>query len=173
MDIAIYMSVIPGIIYGMALVELIRIYRHKSQYWETNLIGVFLFVTIISDRYKTFPYIDQLFENMFVFTIYMIAPLVFMQACYTLTPELEEDVALEHFKNRRKSFFLLMAGFTSINVVIEIFLIDQNLLYMRIAVVLLFIFNAIFDKLWLRAITYALIIYGIGKIFWPSISMLF
>jgi len=167
-----YMSVIPAIIYGLALVELVRIYRHKSQYWETNLLGFFLFLTIIFDRYKTFPYIDQLFDNMFVFTLYMIAPLVFMQACYTLTPEVEEDVAIEHFKNRRKSFFVLLAVFTSFNVVIEIFLIDQGMLYMRIAVVLLFVSNALFDKLWLRAITYALLIFGIGKLFWPSISAL-
>lgn len=167
-----YMSVIPGIIYGMALVELVRIYRHKSQYWETNLLGVFLLLTIITDRYKTFPYIDELFGNMFIFTIYMISPLVYLQACYSLTPELEEDVALDHFKNRRRKFFFLLAVFTSINVVIEVFLIDQKMLLLRIAIVSLFLLNGFIDNLWLRVGTYVIIVIAIVKVFLPSIEAL-
>lgn len=169
MNLTIYMSVIPGIIYGMALVELIKIYRHQSKYWETNLLGLFLFLALISNRYLLFPVLDDLFQNMFVFTIYMLSPLIFLQACYVITPEKEEDVAVEHFNVRRKTFFLLIATFIAGNVALETIFEIEGMLFIRILGVALFVINAFFDNKPLRIATYIYVAIGLGKSYGQSV----
>lgn len=172
MDIAKYMAVIPGILYGMALVELIKIYRHKSRYWETNLLGFLLFITIIYDKYKTFPYMNELFSNMAVFTVYLIGPFVFMHLCYTLTPENEEDVAKEHFLGIRRKFFFMLAIFTTFNIMVELLIIHDGMMYTRFLGVALYALNGLFDWKWLRIFTYILIIIVAGFVYYPSVMLL-
>jgi hypothetical protein len=174
MNLTIYMSVIPGIIYGMALVELIKIYRHQSRYWETNLMGFFLFLVLITNRYLLFPVLDDLFQNMAVFTLYMLSPLIFLQACFVLTPEKEEDVAIEHFNQRRKSFFLLLAIFIAGNVLLEtVFSAIEAMIYLRLLGVVLFLLCAFINNKMLRVITYVFVAVAIGRTYWPSITALF
>lgn len=172
MDIAKYMAVIPGILYGMALVELIKIYRHKSRYWETNLLGFLLFITIIYDKYKTFPYMNELFSNMAVFTLYLIGPFVFMHMCYTLTPENEDDEAEEHFLGIRKKFFYMLAIFTSFNIFIELLFINDGLIYLRFLGVALYTLNGYFNWKWLRIITYSIIFFAVYLLYYPSVMQL-
>ena len=161
MNLTIYMSVIPGIVYGMALVELIRIYRHKSSYWETNLLGVFLFIAIITNRYQLFPVVDEMFGNMVIFTLYMLSPMVFLQACYMLTPDGDEEDAKVHFDRRRKAFFLCLTLFVAGNVLIETFFEPQGMLVLRIIGIGLFAGNILLNSIKLRVVTYLFTLLGL------------
>lgn len=172
MNLTIYMSVIPGIIYGMALVELIRIYRHKSQYWETSLLGVFLFIAIITNRYQLFPVMEELYGNMFIFSLYMFSPIFFMQSCYMLTPDSEHEDLKEHFAKRRKSFFTYVTLFVLGNVIIEFVFGSQGMLLVRIIGVALFGVNIFIDDIRLRIATYAFMLFGLLTAYKDSLASL-
>ena len=110
---------------------------------------------------------------MFVFTIYMLSPLIFLQACYVITPEREEDIAIEHFNARRKIFFLLVAVFIAGNVALEVIFDIEGMLLIRILGVALFAINAFVDNKYLRIVTYIYTVIGIGKSYGQSLMELF
>ena len=63
MDKQEFLLLIPGIIYGVAIADLLKIVRHKVNYWEVVFWGVLLLTTIINHWMELYKKLDAMVEH--------------------------------------------------------------------------------------------------------------
>ena len=165
MDNSKILLLIPGIIYGVGLVDLLKTLRPKI-YWEIPAMAFLLFLTLIVNW---FMYADRLMNtsmNLGMYALSMVTPLIFAKACGVLTPEMDVTDTKKYFLDIQKIFFLLMAAHVSVNIIIQILLTDDGLNIQRFVGVAFLLSCAFYQALWLRImmmlvfaslITYAII----------------
>ena len=98
-----FLLLIPGLIYGVGLVELMRILNRKM-YWEIIAWSLIMFISLIIQWFGLYDRLEFLGLNMGIFTLLLINPLLFTRICHTLSPN-ENVVDTElYFKNERPVF---------------------------------------------------------------------
>ena len=100
-----FVLLIPALIYGVALVDLLKIFRHKIKYWETVGWGIAMFLNLIVSWFNLFDKLDIISSNILYFTGYLLSPLLFTQAVFVLTPEEEDKIPKDYFLKTQKQFF--------------------------------------------------------------------
>ena len=156
-----FILLIPGIIYGVALVDLLKIYRHPSRYWETSLWGIIMFLTLIVSWFLLFNELQLVSSNILYFALYLLTPLIFAQTVFTLTPEEGTKNTKEYFLKSQRTFFsLLLANLISVASLNLIMYEDPIRMYIRIAGLPVFIGILVYKKLWMRVLLMAMYIAG-------------
>lgn len=169
MNIALYMSFIPGIISGIALTGLLKIFKHKDRYWEVSLLAFLFVLQIVVDRYRLFLYPDELYINPFYFTIFLFSPLIYMYGCNILVPDATDKVVKDYFMDVKKKLFIAVGLYIIMNLILSLVIAhDFDNLYMRIAGLVLLALAAYVDKLWVRVILYVIWIAGITQLFYMT-----
>ena len=153
-----FILLIPGIIYGVALVDLLKIFRHKSTYWEVVSWGIIMIINLIVSWFTLYDKLEIISNSILLFTVYIISTLLFAQAIFVLTPEEENKDTKAYFLKSNRQFFILLLGFIIMNNILSFF-IAENEFYtiVRYIVILPFIAIIIWQKRWLRII--ALLLY--------------
>jgi hypothetical protein len=171
MDKSEFILIIPGIIYGVAMVDLLKIFRHSNKYWEGVAWGIAMFLNLIVSWFGLYDKIEIISANIGYFTIYIISPLLFAQAVFVLTPEEEHTDTKAYFIKTHQLFFILLLCYVALNSFLSFFLDFTGIFeWMRYALILPFIGAIILNKQWIRVLLlslyylFALIIFANGLI---------
>lgn len=126
MDKAEFFLLIPAIIYGVAILDLIKIFQHKKNYWETIIWGVYLFMTIVFLWTELFQKLQVMTQDIKSFFLIIIQTLVIAQLVAVITPEEKSTDTETYFNDNRKLFFLLMALAVVMNFVVQFLVFDDQ-----------------------------------------------
>jgi hypothetical protein len=160
-----FILLIPGILYGVALIDLLKVTRHGKRYWETIVWAILLFLVVISDWFKLYNFVDLISNDIFLFTLYIVSPLIFVQTCFILTPEEEDEDMKAYFLKHKKVFFLSIVAYMLSKIAIQQYVLDDGKLLFRIVGISLFIVSAFIDKIWVRTLPIALTLYAVYQSF--------
>ena len=150
MDQQEFMFLIPGVIYGIAIFDLLSIIRSNKIYWESLLWVLLLFFCIVSILFNLFPKLEAITSNIRIYTLFLFSPILFAHSCFLLTPK-EENSDLKHqFHQNRKAFFLSASGVITVGLILNYIGIKSSMIYLNIIGLSLFLLNVFIDKLPLR-----------------------
>ena len=156
MDKSEFILLIPAIIYGVAMVDLLKIFWHNNKYWEGVAWGIAMFLNLIVSWFGLYDKLETISSNILYFTAYIVSPLIFAQAVFVLTPEEEHTDTKAYFLKAQKPFFSLMLLYVVINILLSFIIAENNPFgFMRVVVIFPFIAVIIWPKLWTRAILLA------------------
>lgn len=150
MDKQEFLFLIPGIIYGTAIFDLLSISRAKKLYWESVLWVILLFFSVIVILFSLYENLDNIISSIFNYTIFLAAPILFAQSCYLLSSG-DKKVDLKNlFISNRKKFFLAVSGLVLVNLILSYLGMNQTNPIFSFIGLTLFVLNVFFDKIYLR-----------------------
>ncbi len=152
MDKQEFLLLIPGIIYGVAIVDLLKVGQHKRNYWELVFWGVMLLITIIKHWIDLYQKLDALVDNNLNFFLIIGQAMVYAQAANVITPSEKDSDTKAYFFSIRKVFFLIIVGSIVVNVILQFVVFDDHRFWLRITGVPLILACAFIDKIWLRSV---------------------
>ena len=155
MDSSKTLLLIPGIIYGVGLVSLLNAFRAKI-YWEIAVMAVLMFFTLILNWFLFSQQLDTVAHKLGIYTLLMVSPLLFTRACNMLVPSEAQLDTKAHYFDIRRNFYLLLAGHTSVNILIQFLVFDDGLNGFRFIGVAVLFTCAIYNKIWLRIVMMAM-----------------
>ena len=165
-----FILLIPGIIYGVAMVDLLKIFRQARPYWEIVGWGIALFFNLIVSWFGLYDKLEIVSSNIAYFTIYLLSPLLFAQSVFVLTPEENDKDTKKYFLDNQKPFFTLYLSFMIINSILSTIISENAMfMYMRGIAIIPFIFVIFYPKIWLRAAILGLYFIFAAIIFYDSL----
>ncbi len=148
-----FFLLIPAIIYGVAMVDLLKIFQHKKSYWEVVSWGILLFMIIINSWIELYQKLGSFVDNNINFYLIIGQAIMYAQTAYVITPEEKDADTKQYFHSVKKLFFLLLAGTIIVNVIIRYAVFDDDrAIWLRPLAVVLLLICAYVDKLWVRTI---------------------
>jgi len=146
----IFLLLIPGTVYSVALIDLLKLFRNKDKYWEALAWGVFIYFIVIVNWMNLYNDLDKLTDNIVLYSFYMIAPLVFAQAVFILAAQEEAISMKDHFLKIRQTFFTLITIVTSLNFIFQFIVQDADRTYLRLIGIIIYGLNIFIDNKILR-----------------------
>ncbi len=166
MDKQEFLLLIPAIIYGVAIVDLLKVFKHKSLYWELVFWGTLLMTTIISLWMDLYQKLEFIVDSNLNFFVIIIQSIIYAQTASVLTPEDVHVDGKKYFLENKKTFFLLIAATSLINIIVQFVVFDDDRTWLRLIAIPLFVACAYFDKLWYRtALGAFLVVLAIDRLF--------
>jgi hypothetical protein len=148
-----FILLIPGIIYGVAMVDLLKIFRHSNRYWESVAWGIAMFLNLIVSWFGLYDKLEVISSNIALFTAYIISPLIFAQAVFVLTPEEEHSDTRAYFIKAQPLFYILILSYVVMNIILSFFLQQGGVFdWMRLILVPLFTVAIIWKNIWTRTL---------------------
>lgn len=141
---------IPGIIYGVAIVDLLKIIRHKVNYWEIVFWGVLLMINIINHWMDLYQKLGAIVENNLNFYLIIGQAMIYAQAANIITPTEKDTNTRDYFFRVRKTFFLVILGSVVLNTILQFVVFNDHMLLIRVTGVPLILLCALVNKIWLR-----------------------
>ena len=152
MDNQEFFLLIPAIIYGVAIVDLLKVFKSRKTYWEITGWGVLLMVIIINTWAELYNKLGALVDSNINFFLIIGQSIVYAQAASLITPEEKHLNTKDYFLSIRKPFFLLMAGIPIFNLLVGFFVFDDHApAWMRPTGLFLGLACALYDRVWFRA----------------------
>ena len=145
-----FFLLIPAIIYGVAIVDLLKIFKHRKIYWEVTLWGVVLMISIILGWIELFNKLDNFVESNVNFFILIIQSILTAQIVAVITPEDNDIDTKKYFSEERKLFFALGIIILIVNTLAEFTVFEDNRFWLRIINLPLFVACYFIDNKWLR-----------------------
>ena len=156
-----FFLLIPAIIYGVALVDLLKVYKGKYNYWELTVWGTIMMLYIIIVWLELFAKLEMVTTNKWFYLISIFKAILVAQIAATITPEEKDIDHKKYFLSVRKQVFGLIGTLTLINLLLqEFFYNDERPILIRALIILLMFSNVIFNSVWLRVVT-SVVIMGI------------
>ena len=87
MDNQEFFLLIPAIIYGVAIVDLLKVFKSRKTYWEITGWGVLLMVIIINTWAELYNKLGALVDSNINFFLIIGQSIVYAQAASLITPE--------------------------------------------------------------------------------------
>jgi len=159
-----YFLLIPAIIYGVAIVDLLKIFQHKKKYWEVTLWGVVLLEAIILNWVELFNKLDNFINSNINFVILIVQSILIAQLAAVLTPEDKDHDAEHYFHKERKLLFLIGICIVLVNTVSEFFVFDDHRFWQRMLNLPLFTACYFIDSKWLRT-SVAVFLFSLGAVY--------
>ena len=152
MDKQEFLLLIPAIIFGVAIVDLLKLFGHKKTYFELLGWGLFLLLAIINLWMKLFEKLEIVTSSNLLFLILIIQAMLYARAANTITPEEKDVDTKEYFFDIYKSFFILVAIVAFFNILMQYFVYDDHQsLWIRPLGVVLALIAAYVPKVWIRS----------------------
>ena len=146
-----FFLLIPAIIYGVAIVDLLKIFSHKKNYIEMVGWGIFVMIGLIFAWIELFNKLDTVTNSNFSFFAIIIQAVLFARLSSLITPEEKDTETKEYFFSIRKIFFLLLTIVTVYGMLMRYFVYDDNApLWMRPFVIGIYLICGYSNKYWLR-----------------------
>ncbi len=156
MDKQEFFLLIPAIIYGVAIVDLLKIFRHKKTYWEVLVWGLLLMIIIINTWTELYQKLEHLVENSLHFFIIIAQAILYAQAANVITPEEMHIDTRKYFFSIRRTFFLILGSTTLMNLLVNYFVFaDDREMWIRPTAFALILICAFVDKVWIRTAIWA------------------
>ena len=151
--------VLPAMVYGVAVVDLLKIFRHKNNYWEMLGWGIMLMMYIVIIWLELWSKMEIVATNKWFFMLLIGHAILLSQTSHVLTPEAEDNDTEKYFYTNRKKFFVLTTLMVVLNMVIqEFFYDDQRPWFFRLSLVLVCIICVVVNKVWVRTLSLAIVL---------------
>ncbi len=153
MDKQEFFLLIPAIIYGVAIVDLLKVFKSRTTYWEITGWGILLMIVIINTWAQLYNKLGALVDSNINFFIIIGQAIVYAQAASLITPEEKHLNTKEYFQGIRKPFFLILTGIPIFNLLVAFFVFDDNApAWRRPMGLLLGVVCAFYDRVWFRSL---------------------
>lgn len=166
MDKQEFLLLIPAIVYGVAIVDLLKVFKHKSMYWELVFWGILLMTTLISVWMDLYQKLSFIVDNNINFFVIIIQAIVYAQTSAVLTPEDVHVDGKKYFIENKRSFFLLIAFATTMNIIVQFVVFDDDRTWIRLIGIPLFVISAFYERVWYRtALGVLLVVLALDRLF--------
>lgn len=152
MDKEEFLFLIPGVLYGIAVFDLLSLVRNKKIYWESILWAALLFFTLVGMLFNLYDDLVLITSNILYYTIFLFSPIFFVQCCYLIAPSDPKADMKSGFEENRKYFFLSLGGVVLINTIVHLIAAQREHWIHTIIFLAVFGINAFFNKIYLRMI---------------------
>lgn len=150
MDKQEFLLLIPGIVYGVAIVDLLKIVQHKINYWEVVFWGVLLMITIINHWINLYQKLGAIVDSNLNFYLIIGQAMVYAQAANVITPDQGDKDTKAYFEKVRRNFFLIIVFSILVNILLQFVVFDDQRLILRLTGIPLMLACAFIDKIWVR-----------------------
>lgn len=151
MDKIEFLLIIPAIIYGVAIVDLLKIFSHKKSYFELVGWGVFCLLAIIISWSEIYNKVELIVNDNLSFYVLVIQSIIIARIAAVITPEERHINTKKYFMGIKKNFFLLLALSGFVNLLSQYFVYnDQSPIYLRPLLILIMLSCAFYNKVWFR-----------------------
>ena len=103
-----FFLLIPAIIYGVALVDLLKVFKGKLNYWELTVWGSIMMFYIVIVWLELFAKLELVSANKWFYLITIGKAIVVAQIAAVITPEDKDIDHKEYFLTVRRTIFGLM-----------------------------------------------------------------
>ena len=152
MDKQEFLLLIPGIIYGVAIVDLLKIVQHKVNYWEVVFWGLMLLITIINHWMNLYQKLEYIVDDNVNFFLIIGQAMVYAQAANVITPDSNDEDTKAYFFEIRRKFFLIIAASILVNILLQFVVLDDHQLILRLTNLPVILACAFINKIWLRIV---------------------
>lgn len=153
MDKQEFLLLIPAIIYGVAIVDLLKIFGHKKNYYELVGWGSYVMLAVIFVWVELYNKLDLITSSNLTFVLIIGQAILISQAATVITPENEDDDTEAYFLKSRKLFFLLLAASSLYGMLMQYFVYDDHTpSWLRPLAIALYLIAGFSNKKWLRTI---------------------
>ena len=154
-----FFLLLPAIVYGVAVVDLLKIFRHKHSYWEMVAWGFMLMVYVVIIWLELWTKLGAVATDKWFFILTIVNAVILAQAASILTPEEKDSDTEKYFLLIRKKFFMLISLIVVVNLILqEFFFDDQRPIVLRLTILFLFLTCYLVDKVWIRAISVSIMV---------------
>ncbi len=146
-----FFLLIPAIIYGVAIVDLLKIFAHKDNYFEMVGWGLFYLLAIIIMWMELFNVLNAITTNNLSFILIISQSILYARGASIITPEEKDTDTKAYFMSIKKNFFLVMAGTSLCNMLIQFVVQEDNRpVWFRTIMIALAVSLAYWDRMWFR-----------------------
>ena len=146
-----FLLLIPAIVFGVAIVDLLKLFSHKKSYFELVGWGVFLMLSIVSTWMRLFEKLDVVSSSNLLFILIIAQAMLYARAANIITPEEKHVDTKAYFFSIIKPFFILFAVIAFFNMLMQYFVFDDHQSgWIRPAGIVLALICAYVDKVWVR-----------------------
>ena len=146
-----FFLLIPAIIYGVAIVDLLKIFSHKENYFEMVGWGLFYLLATIIMWIELYNVLGFITSSNLSFILIILQSIMYARGAAIITPEASDTDTKLYFMSIRKPFFTLIAGIVICNMLIHFIVREDNKpVWFRLILVAFSLTLAYWDKLWLR-----------------------
>lgn len=156
-----FFLLIPAIIYGVAIVDLLKVFGHKKNYFELVGWGIFCMVAVVFSWTELYDRLDEVVEAKSNFYVLIVQAIIIARIATIITPEEKHVDTKKYFYSIYKKFFLFLALSAFINMLSQYFIYNDNSpLWIRPLLISLMLVCAYNNKVWIRTtvLTFVMII---------------
>lgn len=162
-----FLLLIPAIIYGVAIVDLLKIFNHKKNYIEMVGWGFFVMIGVIFTWIELFNKLERITASNISFFFIIFQAVLFARAAALITPEASHSDTKEYFMDIRKRFFWLLSIIAVYGMMMRHFVYDdQVVLWLRPALITIYLVTGYSNNYWVRITSLSfIIIFSIIRVF--------
>lgn len=151
MDKQEFLLLIPAIIFGVAIVDLLKLFSHKKTYFELMGWGIFLLMAIINLWIQLYEKLDFVTSDNLMFLLIIVQAMLYARAANIITPEEKDVDTKNYFFSSYKEFFYMIAVIGVVNILMQYFIYDdQQAIWLRPIGVIIALTCALVNKVWVR-----------------------
>jgi len=172
MDKQEFFLLIPAIIYGVAIVDLLKIFNHRKGYIEIVGWGIYVIIGVIFSWTELFSKLNQITNDNISFFFIIFQAILFARAAALITPEVKDTDTKEYFMRIRKRFFWLTSIIAVYGMLLQYFVYDDHVvMWFRPLLIVIYLTAAYSNKYWLRLSLLALtLVLSILRVFTGSLT---
>jgi len=108
MDKQEFLLLIPAIVYGVAIVDLLKIFSHKKNYIELVGWGLFVITLVIFSWIELYNKLEVITGSNLSFFLIIGQSILLAKIAGVITPENSDTDTKQYFFKVRKTFFWLL-----------------------------------------------------------------
>lgn len=153
MDKLEFLLIIPAIIYGVAIVDLLKIFNDKKSYFELVAWGIFCLAGIVISWSEIFEKSEIIVRSNVSFYVLVLQSIIVARIAAVITPEERHINTKKYFMEIKRGFFLLLALSAFVNLLSQFFVYDDSTpILIRPILIIFMLACAFIDKVWFRTI---------------------
>ena len=151
MDKQEFLLLIPAIVYGVAIVDLLKIFSHKKNYLELVGWGLFVITLVIFSWIEVYNKLEVITGSNLSFFLIIGQSILLAKIAGVITPEDKDTDTKQYFLEVRKTFFWLLTISFVYGVLLTYFLYDNHSIsWLRLTAIAIYLISAYTNKYWLR-----------------------
>lgn len=120
-----FVLLIPAIVYGVAIVDLLKTFRVRI-YWEIPVWGIYMLLNAIILALTLYGQLTAMAENNFILILVVFQAILFSKAATIITPEDQDKDTRQYYESNYKYFIGLVIGVFTIALLNEFIVYDDR-----------------------------------------------
>ena len=151
MDKQEYFLLIPAIIYGVAIIDVLQIFDTKKAYYEMVGWGLGILIAVVNDWARLFERLEEIATDRFFFLLLLAQSCLVVQIARVISPGENNPDTKAYFISIHRKFFVLLIASIVFSSLISIFYYNENdPIWYRITGVMVFVPCVFINRAWIR-----------------------